>query len=165
MSSESPILTPPSAASTPRRPVLYCPDRLPDFQVSPAVAVRPIPGKGLGVVAAAALAAGEIVECCPVLVLGPDRRLPGAWSRLHRVMLETVFDDYVFAWTSRHGAIALGWGGLYNHSARPNARTERHVRERRMTIVAERAIAPGEEVTIAYRHVWFAPVDEGVSAR
>lgn len=153
------VPSPPAADLQAHRPVIFVPDSLPDFQICPAVAVRPLPVKGLGVVAIGPIAAGEIVECCPVLVLGPDRSLPDRWSRLHRVMLETVFDDYVFEWNSRHGAVALGWGGLYNHSTHPNARTERHVREKRMTIVAERDIRPGEEITIAYRRVWFAPVE------
>lgn len=156
--STEPSLSAPTGGAT-NSPVLFQPDRVPEYYISPAVTVRPVSGKGLGVIAVGKLSPGEVIECCPVLVLGPDRRLPAGWSRLHRVILQTVFDDYVFEWTSRHGAIALGWGGLYNHSAHPNARTERYVRERRMCIVAMREIVPGEEVTIGYRHVWFSPVE------
>ena len=132
---------------------------VPDYHLIPEVAVRAVPRKGLGVVALRPITAGELVECCPVLLLTPAPRLDANWRRLHRVMLETVFTDYIFDWGRGRGAVALGYGGLYNHSSHPNARTVRHLRERRMSIVALRDIAAGEEITISYNQVWFEPVE------
>ena len=46
-------------------------------------------------------------------------------------------------------ALALGYGSLYNHSYRPNARYD-DVGQRTKLFTALRAIEPGEEITINY---------------
>lgn len=137
--------------------MIYREGDIPDYFISPSIRVSEIAGKGLGVRAATNLSVGEIIECCPMKVLAPERGLDKPWARLHRVMLETVFGDYIFEWTTRHGAIAFGYGGLYNHSSRSNATVFRLVKQKRMVFVAKQDIREGEEITISYRHVWFVP--------
>lgn len=141
------------------RKLFYHSGAVPEFYLSPSVAVVEIEGKGLGVVASARIEESEIIECCPVIVLRPCKQLDTNWRRLHRVMLETVFSDHHFWWDSRNGAMPLGYGCLYNHSARPNAKVLRFIRERKMAFVANQCIEQGEEITHSYRRVWFEPVD------
>ena len=67
-------------------------------------------------------------------------------------------------------ALALGFGSLYNHSYRPNARYD-DVGRQAKAFTALRDIAAGEEVTVNYngepglrRRVWFEVV-EGAARR
>ena len=138
---------------------LYRPGIVPGFYLTPAVHIAAVPAKGLGVRARTTIRRGEIVECCPMLVLSPAAFLDAAWRSLHKAMLETIFQDYLFAWTRGRCALALGYGGLYNHSEHPSADAIKHFRERKMTIVANQDIEAGREVTIRYNDVWFEPVD------
>lgn len=147
------------------RRLYYRNGAVPEFYLSPSVAVAEIKGKGLGVVARARIEALEIIECCPVIVLRPDKELDTNWRRLHRVMLETVFSEHHFWWDSKYGAMPLGYGCLYNHSAKPNAEVLRFIRERKLAFVASQVIEKGEEITHRYRHVWFEPLEPGVCPR
>ena len=82
------------------------------------------PGKGRGVFARRPIAAGEVFETAPVLVV------PAAeWSSIEK----TVFFDYTFewGWEGETAAIALGYGSLYNHSYTPNARYEKRLEDGR----------------------------------
>jgi len=118
------------------------------------IGYRNIPGKGRGVIATKAIAAGEMVERSPVLPLAAaDSERPG-------------LSDYAFAWgedvpgfdVGQECAIGLGYLGLYNHAKPSNVRLERHYAENEMSVHALRDIAPGEELTIDYDiPLWFAP--------
>ena len=138
---------------------------VPEFYLSPSVAVAEIKGKGLGVVANTRIEESEIIECCPVIVLRPGKELASNWRKLHRVMLETVFSDHHFWWDSKYGAMPLGYGCLYNHSTKPNAEVFRFIRERKMAFVAKQGIEKGEEITHRYRCVWFETLEPGVCPR
>jgi SET domain-containing protein len=141
------------------RRLCYHNGEIPEFYLSPSVAVEEIRGKGLGVVASARIEESEIIECCPVIVLRPGKQLDTNWRRLHRVMLETVFSEHHFWWDSKYGAMPLGYGCLYNHSTRPNAEVLRFIKERKMAFVASKVIEKGEEITHRYKRVWFEPLD------
>ena len=116
------------------------------------IAYQNIPGKGRGVIATAAIAAGELVERSPVLPLAlKDSECPG-------------LNDYAFAWgedvpgfeSGKECAIGLGYLGLYNHAKPSNVRLERHYVDNEMSIHALRDIAAGEELTIDYDvPLWF----------
>jgi uncharacterized protein len=79
---------------------------------SDAVEVKRSKGKGRGVFARRAIRKGEVFETCPVLVL-PTGAIED---------YSTGFGPYVFEWGEGKVALALGFGSLYNHSYRPNAR-------------------------------------------
>lgn len=77
-----------------------------------SISVKDSPGKGRGVFAQRNFKKGEVIETCPVIVL-PAKEIDS---------LElTQLYNYYFAWgpDSKDGAIALGYGSLYNHSYNP----------------------------------------------
>lgn len=116
--------------------------------------------RGRGVVAEAPIAAGDLVERSPVLIIPPQDRA---------AVDPTVVFTYVFMWehgTSeedlyRHegrSAIALGYTSLLNHSYAPNCEFVRHIDALVIDLVALRPIAAGEELTIDYQMtLWFQP--------
>jgi uncharacterized protein len=125
-----------------------------------ALRIAHFPGRGRGVVAEERLAAGQLVERSPVLVIpGKDRAGTDP----------TIVFTYVFMW--EHGtieedlyehegraAIALGYTSLLNHSYKPNCEFIRHIDEFVIDLVALRDIEAGEELTIDYQMtLWFTP--------
>jgi SET domain-containing protein len=124
---------------------------------SPAVEVKRVKGKGRGVFARRAIAEGDVIESCPVLVVPSGDICQGdTWTRL---------GDYCFEWGEGTMALVLGYGSLYNHSYQPNARYE-DVAGPTKLFVALRDIARGEEITINYNGepddqtpVWFDVIE------
>ncbi|SES16200.1 SET domain-containing protein [Salipaludibacillus aurantiacus] len=97
--------------------------------------------KGRGVFTLKSFKKGEIIEKAPVIII-PKSEL--------RAIMTTVLVDYFFQW-GREGAIALGYGSLYNHSYKPNAVFILNREDNCILFRALRDIAPGEEVTINYK--------------
>ena len=131
------------------------------FRQSDAVEVKRIKGKGRGVFARRGIARGEVIERVPVLVMTSDEYAKG--------LSRTPLKDYCFAWGDDEVALALGYGSLYNHSYKPNARYE-DVGPSTKAFVALRAIAKGEEITINYNgsprskaKVWFDVLEAGTT--
>jgi hypothetical protein len=102
------------------------------------IEVATIPGKGRGVIACRNFVAGEVIERCPVIVLGAGERVAG------------VLAEYTFHWAGDREAIALGYGSLYNHSDDPNADVLRFCALQEIRFVAVRDIVSGEEITLDY---------------
>jgi SET domain-containing protein len=131
------------------------------FQQSDAIEVKRVRGKGQGVFARRAIQKGEIIERVPVLVMTAEEFDEG--------LANTPLKDYCFGWGVDKVALALGYGSLYNHSYKPNARYD-DVGHRTKAFVAIRAITQGEEITINYHgkptsraKVWFDVVEAGTS--
>lgn len=99
-----------------------------------------LPGKGRGVFAQRQIHGGELIERAPVIVVPA-----GQWEAMDK----TILFEYFFAW-GEHSAIALGYGSLYNHSYRPNARYVKLLAEQVIEFYALRDIQPGEEILINY---------------
>jgi SET domain-containing protein len=95
---------------------------------------------GRGVFATEAIAAGDIIEVCPVI------RVPAAQREL---IDETLLFEYYFDWDG-DAALALGLGSLYNHSATPNAAYSKDTANDLVTVRAVAAIGAGEEITFTY---------------
>lgn len=108
---------------------------------SGAVEVRRVRGKGRGVFARRAIREAELIERVPVLVL-PE-------SVLTHDDEPTILACYGFLWGRGTVAITLGYGSLYNHSYRPNARYDDES-PRMKVFTALRNIEAGEEITINY---------------
>ncbi len=108
-----------------------------------ALVVRRVPGKGRGVFARRPFRRGEVIEVCPVIPLT---------SAEASACADTILDDYFFEWGERGTtrALALGYGGLYNHSPDPNAAVTRRVGRLNLVITARRPIRAGEQITIDY---------------
>ena len=106
---------------------------------SDAIEIKRVRGKGRGVFARRPIEAGEVIETCPVLVLpaGSVEDFPAG------------IGGYVFEWGRGKLALALGYGSLYNHSYRPNARYV-DLAGRTKLFTAIRDIATGEEITVNY---------------
>ncbi|MDB5066834.1 MAG: nuclear protein [Chloroflexi bacterium] len=102
--------------------------------------VAPSTLHGRGVFAAVPIAAGDVVEECPVL------RFPAAQRDL---IGATLVDEYYFEWDG-DGAIALGLGSLYNHSDAPVAEYLKDTVNDVLVVRALSAIAAGEEITFSY---------------
>ncbi len=100
--------------------------------------------RGRGVFARRDLALGEVIEVCPVIVLG------GADEQ--ELLDRTRLFDYYFAWGEHPelAAVALGCGSLYNHSYHANADHLCDVPRGEICIYAHRPIRSGEEITINY---------------
>jgi SET domain-containing protein len=115
-------------------------------QQSLPIALATFPGKGRGVVAQHRLTAGETIERPPVIVI-PREEVA--------LIRETRLASYYYEWGDdcRQGAIALGFGSLYNHSYEPNARFEFREDEDCLEFIALRDIEPGEEITINYNNL------------
>ena len=108
---------------------------------SDAIEVKRVKGKGRGVFARRSIRDGELIERVPVVVLKiKDVKDSEGWTGLA---------GYCFHWSKGTLALALGYGSLYNHSYRPNARYDDlggQIKE----FIAIRDIDPGEEITINY---------------
>jgi SET domain-containing protein len=108
---------------------------------SQRIEVKRVKGKGRGVFAVDPIAEGALIERVPVLVMPlADVKNADEWTGLA---------SYVFMWGVETVALALGYGSLYNHSYKPNARYNDEAPQTK-TFVALRDIAPGEEITINY---------------
>lgn len=114
-------------------------------------------GKGRGIFAVKPIHEGELIERVPVLFL----------SNAEADLLEkTRLRNYVYDWGEPGVALALGYGGLYNHSYAPNAMYVKHYMCYLLEFVAIRTIQPGEEITVNYNGrpddpapIWFDVVE------
>ncbi len=101
---------------------------------------------GRGVFAGTAIAKGELIESCPVVLCKKGQR---------DALDSTALYDYYFLWEdeddpSVEAAVALGWGSLYNHFAPSNAEYVMDFEEKTIDIFSRRYIDVGEEITINY---------------
>ncbi len=122
------------------------------------VTVRESPARGRGVFALVPLYAGELIEECPVIIFDVDSRA---------LIDRTELYGYYFYWgpDGERGAVALGFGSLYNHSFTPNASFERRLDSASIVFCALRPIAVEEEITFNYKSdprfdtpLWFDPI-------
>ena len=120
-----------------------------------ALVVRETTYAGRGVFAAEDIPAGALIEECPILAL-PETEMIAAMS--------TDLGNYLFQWgpARDEGAVALGYGSLFNHSFSPNAMYIRKYHTRTLMFVALAPIAAGTEITVNYNGspedrspVWF----------
>jgi len=117
--------------------------------------VRDTHSRGRGVFALAPIPAGTLIETADVI--------PIQAAEIQAIEA-CVLANYYFRWgeDDRQGAIALGYGSIYNHSYSPNARYVKHFDRGTIDFVALRDIAAGEEIRTNYngepdsrKMVWF----------
>lgn len=108
-----------------------------------------------GVFTLAAIPKGSIIEICPVLLIPPEDM---------EILKQTSLYDYYWAWEEdeQSGAIALGYGSIYNHSYTPNSRYLADFSGLKLEIHTIKDIEAGEEITFNYNgepddqtKVWF----------
>lgn len=121
----------------------------------PHIYIDQSPDKGRGVFAARPIKKGEAIELCPVLVLSNEDT---------ELIVQTKLYNYYFLWgdDSSKSGLALGFGSLYNHSYRANARYQVDYAAEIIEIFAHCDIEAGEEIFINYNGdpndgalVWF----------
>jgi SET domain-containing protein len=108
---------------------------------SPLICVKRTKGKGRGVFARRFIARGTLIEKVPLLLV-PISLIVGG---LRNPQLARFF----FLRDRKHLAVCLGYGSLYNHSYRPNARYEDGPGTT-MLFKALRNIQAGEEICVNY---------------
>lgn len=98
---------------------------------------------GRGVYCNRKLNAGALIETSPVVVVDKSE-----WKYLKK----TILYDYCFTWGENYQdtAIALGYGSLFNHSFKPNARFVNNLDNMSIDFFAIDVINAGEEITINY---------------
>jgi hypothetical protein len=111
------------------------------------IRVGPSSISGRGIFAEVPFSSGDIVERCEVL------RIPA--SQVDAIQ-QTELRAYLFSCDDGSGdvAIALGLGSLYNHSDDANATYFKDAKHNVIVITAQRDIAAGEEITVAYLRSW-----------
>ncbi len=106
------------------------------------IEVRKTRKKGLGVYALRDFKKGEVIEKAPTLLLDTK-------DRAH--CEETPLSHYMYPWRStRSGAIAFGYGSIYNHSFEPNADWKQNFKEQVMVYTAIKDIKKDEEILVNY---------------
>jgi uncharacterized protein len=112
------------------------------MEQSDLICVKKTKHKGLGVFARQPIPKGTVIERAPVLLVPLDQLADGKKNKF--------LNTYMYVWTKKAFAIALGYGSLYNHSFEPNA--EYIFGPRRLTYRALKDIEKGEEITINYNY-------------
>lgn len=111
--------------------------------------------------AARDLAAGELIEVAPVIVVPA--------SEVERIY-GTVLELYVFDWFEDASAfaVALGTASIYNHSYAPNVRYHKRFCDNFIEFRTLRDVAAGEELVSNYNGdpndrspIWFPTIDDG----
>ena len=125
----------------------------------PSLFIMETPERGRGVFTAEALAAGDLIEICPILKI-PEMQL--------KLIDVTVLFDYYFLWEEEgyKGCIALGYGSLYNHSKEANAIFIFDYTDDTIKIECQSDIPAGQEILIDYTgeglrseaDLWFDPL-------
>lgn len=113
------------------------------MQGIPGLYYKHVENKRRGVFCLNEINPGDIIEVCPVILI-PEKDL--------KLINETRLHDYYFLWEQplNSGAIALGYGSLYNHSTSPNAKFELDYENDTIDFICGREIPSGEEITVDY---------------
>lgn len=129
------------------------------MQRLPFLYIADSPLGGRGVFTSEMIPIGTLIEIAPVIVLSPEDL---------KTIHQTFLHDYYFLWSDdgRDGAIALGYGSLYNHSYNPNAEYFTNRDTMSIDVFAIQDIQAGEEITFNYNgtphdesQVWFDDPD------
>ncbi|MFC4559503.1 SET domain-containing protein [Virgibacillus kekensis] len=114
---------------------------------------------GRGVFALRQFKKGELIESTPVIIL------PG-FERRH--IKKTKISEYFFNWEKNNEsfAIALGYGSLYNHSYKPNAKFVNNLAKKTIDFYALTHIEEEEEIMVNYNgdpndesKLWFEVIE------
>lgn len=102
-----------------------------------------IANAGRGVFAGRDIKKGKIVEICPIIEVPKHDA-----SNLAESILVTYF--FYFGKNKDRLVIALGFGSVYNHSYKPNAKYKISLREKTLGFIALKDIKKDDEITVNY---------------
>ena len=123
----------------------------------PGIYIAPSKIHNRGIFTSKAIQKKDIIEVCPVISI-PSKQL--------KHIDKTILFDYYFNWPDpKHPAcILMGYGGIYNHSFKPNAEMIADVVSQTMSVKCIRSIPEGKEILIDYcdgkknrKNLWFKP--------
>ena len=123
-----------------------------------------IESAGTGVFATRDIPSRTVIESAPVIIVA--RETFHTLDNIHPGV-RNVLSDYPFTWENGRSAIAMGWGGLYNHSFEHNVTwesiTEESAGYNALKYRTKRDIVSGEELLIRYtwgaNSLWFIDGD------
>ena len=108
--------------------------------ISPTLKIR-------GIIATQDIKKDQILEKCPIVLI------PMAEEE-H--LKQTTLWKYYFEWNKGYHCMVLGYGSLFNHSYKPNAKYVFSFQQRFLVFKSIKDIAAGEEITVNYN---FDPKD------
>ncbi len=120
----------------------------------PGLYVAETKKKGRGVFTSHDIKKGSLIEICPLIIV-PKKQV--------KHLDETILASYYFKWGNKlkKAAIMLGYGCLYNHSEKPNARALLDYEATTIEFTALKKIKAGTEITYHYfdgdhsEEIWF----------
>ena len=122
-------------------------DDLPRWFIDPRIEVRQTSHMGKGCFALEDIEKNTLIESAPVILVHGDTfmNLNQANGGIHKL------SEYPFSW-GRDGmcAIALGFGGIYNHSPDPSVTWRPSYEHESIQYTTSRYIKKGEEIFIRY---------------
>lgn len=107
------------------------------------IAKSNINNAGRGVFAITSIKKGIVIENCPVIQISEHDM-----ANLKESLLVEYF--FFFDKNNRRLLVALGFGSIYNHSQKPNAKYKIKPAENTMEFIAIHDIKKGDEITIHY---------------
>jgi len=115
----------------------------PTYSQCKLICVKNTQEKGRGVFAKEDIEAGELIEEAPVLIFQGE------------ALNHYPLNNYYFRWhnsigSATCGALALGYGSIYNHSYEPNAKYEQIYDQKIIRFIAIKDIDVGDEITVNY---------------
>ena len=105
-----------------------------------------IPNSGRGVYAKSSINKGEIIENCPIIKVSEHDAA---------ILTESILVTYFFYFGKKKEqlAIALGFGSIYNHSYKPNAKYKINPLEKTIDFIALKDIKKDDEIMVNYNPV------------
>ena len=121
-----------------------------DWFISSKIEIKTstIPGAGLGVFSKEEISPGEVLERSPVTLFG----IEALEELVESTNGQTILADIVFGWNMKTCAIAMGWGGLYNHALDCNVNWVALADHKAIEFYSKSRVSAGEELFIRYRH-------------
>jgi len=103
-----------------------------------------VPNSGRGVFALRNIKKGETIESCPIIEIPEDHT---------EYLSQSVLTSYLFYFgrNKNRSGIALGFGSIYNHSYKPNAKFKIKEKEKVIDFIALKNITKDEEITFNYK--------------
>lgn len=93
--------------------------------------------KGRGVFAATDIKKNELIETCHLILMDLND-------------VQGALESYVYEYTPKTAAIALGHGSLYNHSDEANSEFDFDYKKKLLKVRAKKLIIKGSEITVDY---------------
>ena len=78
----------------------------------------------------------------------------GPFIAIYKEQVGNRLMNIVFGLDNHSSAILLGWGSIYNHSDLNNSDWDLNANDNYFTIIANRDIDEGEEITVSYGDGW-----------